>query len=79
MGGGGVGVDSEVRVGGSNVALPPGPASASIAPAAMAIGATGSAIGATGSAQRRFVPVGRRTPGHRTTRHGPARHGPARH
>ena len=49
VGGGGVGVDSVVRVGGSTGG-PPVPGSASSAPAAMAIGATGSAAGATGSA-----------------------------
>src|SRR6266566_812536 len=50
VGGGGVGGDSVVRVGGSIVALPPVAGSASIASAAMAIGAIASAAGATGSA-----------------------------
>src|SRR4029077_20284666 len=50
VGGGGVGVDSEVRVCGWSMALPPGAGSASRAGAAIAIGATGSAAGATGSA-----------------------------
>src|SRR6185437_7164068 len=50
VGGGGVGVDREVRVCGWSRASPPGVGSSRREPAAMAIGATGSAAGATGSA-----------------------------